>query len=220
MEIDPGVPRRLHAASMSVVVVLGLALAAGCSDDGLANQSSGQAETSTTGTVPPSDAGAGGSEHALDTGGLDGGTTAAGGGTVATSDGPGGDTATATLGPEIATDTDGPATSSSTTIDIATGGTETESTTGGPNQACVDGCAVEFMCGTEWMSAEDCVSWCEANLVEANEFSPFCRDAWEGVSACVATLTCEEFMQWQDPMEFPYPCSDADVTLSVECKGQ
>lgn len=98
--------------------------------------------------------------------------------------------------------------------------TESAESTGPEPQACADGCAVEFACGDEWASEEECVSWCEANLVEAYAFSPFCRAAWEGVSACVATLTCEEFMVWQAPTEFPYPCSDADVILTVECEGQ
>ena len=199
---------------LGAAMMLGLALAAGCSDDGLVNQSSGQAETSTT-SGTPDEAGAGSEHENATTGGVGEGTTAAGGGTAA-SGGSGSDTAT--LDPEVHTSSDGTEVSTGT----ATGDTETETegTTGGPSQACADGCAVEFMCGTEWMSVEECVAWCDANLAKANEFSPFCRDAWEGVSACVATLTCEEFMQWQSPTEFPYPCSDADVTLSVECKGQ
>ncbi len=88
------------------------------------------------------------------------------------------------------------------------------------NEACTNGCAVEFACGSEWKSEEECVSWCEANLEKAYAFSIFCRAAWEGVSACVGTLSCEEFMLWENPVEFPYPCSDADTILSVECKGQ
>jgi hypothetical protein len=206
MEIDLGVRwRPLVPLSPGL---LGLALMAACSDDGLANQSSGQVATSTTGTMLDDVGDTGPNEGPGSTTGLEEGTTVApGGSTAAGSDGLASDTAT--IGPELATSTG-----------TGTGtGTQTEGTTGG-SSACADGCAVEFMCGTEWPSAEDCVAWCEANLVKANEFSPFCRDAWEGVSACVATLTCEEFEQWQSPMEFPYPCSDADVVLSVECKGQ
>lgn len=195
---------------LGIACFLPLLLAAACSDDGLASQSSGQIDTSTTGTVAE-----GGSSH--DPGSAGGATTALEGGTTAalpegTTTSPG-DTGmeTATIGPESLTGSEsGP----------ATGGTETDATTGGPSQACADGCAVEFMCGSEWASVEDCVAWCESNLVLANEFSPFCRDAWEALSACLATLTCEEFAVWQSPMEFPYPCSDADVVQSTECKGQ
>lgn len=196
---------------LEIGLLLPLLLAGACSDDGLASQSSGQIDTSTTGSML--DAGS-----SNEPGSAGASTSAAGDGTTATP--PGGTTTgtggtgtdTATIGPESLTDT-GSAT--------GTSGTETDATTtGGPSQACIDGCAIEFMCGTEWASAEDCVTWCENNLMAANDFSPFCRDAWEALSACLATLTCEEFAVWQDPMEFPYPCSDADTVLSVECKGQ
>jgi hypothetical protein len=199
-------------------LLLGGVLMAACSDDGFINQSSGQAETSTTGNAAsdgPADlTGSVGDPSA--TSGPEEGTSAAppattsGGsdGTAAGSD---------TSGLDIASGTDtstGPGTGSGT-IDTDTEGT----TTGGP-QPCAEGCAVEVMCGTEWMSEEECVMWCEANLMKAEAFSPFCRLAWEGVSTCLATLTCEEFAVWESPMMFPYPCSDADVVLAAECKGQ
>lgn len=119
-----------------------------------------------------------------------------------TTTGPGPDTTETSLG--------------STTESTPTEGTTTE----GGNEACADGCAVEFACGTRWASEQECVMWCEANLEKADAFSPFCRDAWEGVSACLGTLTCEEFAEWESPTVFPYPCSDADVVLDVECEGQ
>lgn len=198
---------------LEIGLLLPLLLAAACSDDGLSSQSSGQIDTSTTGSMLD-----GGSSNDPASGGasstLDGGTAAPPPEGTTTDPGDSG-TATATIGPESLTGT-GSDTGSST----GTSGTETDGTTGGPSQACIDGCAIEFMCGTEWASAEDCVTWCENNLMVANDFSPFCRDAWEALSACLATLTCEEFAVWQNPMEFPYPCSDADTALSVECKGQ
>lgn len=194
-----------------------LALATACSDDGLAMQSSGQVETSTTGEPVADDAITGANAPSTSSGPGEAEDTSGPpppGDTTAASDGP---ADTSTGGPEVLT---GSTTEAETDTGSSSSGSETEGTTGGPNQACVDGCAVEFTCGTEWASAEDCVAWCEANLVEASGFSPFCRDAWEALSACLATLTCEEFMQWESPMAFPYPCSDADVVLSVECKGQ
>jgi hypothetical protein len=76
------------------------------------------------------------------------------------------------------------------------------------------------MCTSDWPSEEDCVLACEANLVEAAAFSPVCADAWENVSECVGTLTCEEYLEWRMPTTFPYPCVDADEGLAFECKGQ
>jgi hypothetical protein len=202
-------------------LLLGLALAVACSDDGFINQSTGQAETSTSGNA--STGGPTGLTASVDPGttsGVDEGSSAS---PPASTSGNGGEAtvgtttdievASTSTGPEPGTDTD--------TTDTGTDtGTDTEgSTTGGPDP-CAEGCAVELMCGTEWMSEEDCVTWCEANLVMAGAFSPFCRLAWEGVSACLGTLTCEEFAQWENPMMFPYPCSDADVVLEVECEGQ
>jgi hypothetical protein len=193
-----------------------LVLATACSDDGLANQSSGQAATSTTGEPVADDALTGANGPSSSSGPSDTTATPPPSDTTAASEGTG---ATSTGGPEIFTET-GTSTDADTGSSGSGSGSETEGTTGGPNQACVDGCGVEFSCGTEWASAEDCVAWCETNLVVADGFSPFCRDAWEALSACLATLTCEEFLQWESPMAFPYPCSDADVVLSVECKGQ
>jgi hypothetical protein len=202
---------------LEIGLVLPLLLAAACSDDGLAAQSSGQIDTSTTGSAVSEGSSNDPGSAGATTGTLEGGTTATPpGGTTSPGD-TGADTAT--IGPESLTGT-GTGANDDTGTSTGTGGTETDATTGGPSQACIDGCAVEFMCGTEWASAEDCVTACESNLVTASEFSPFCRDAWEALSACLATLTCEDFAVWQSPMEFPYPCSDADVALSVECKGQ
>jgi hypothetical protein len=201
MRVIPGFSRWLW---------LGVALAAACSDDGLANQSTGLAETSSTSAAASSPeslttAADPGTTHGLDEG----------------SDGlpPEPSTSTASDGSGPASDSTGREVASGTGTDTGSG-SGSDSTTGEPQSACADGCAVEFLCGSEWMSEEDCVTWCEANLIEAEAFSPFCRDAWEGVSACVATLTCEEFAVWADPMMFPYPCSDADVALAIECKGQ
>jgi hypothetical protein len=115
-----------------------------------------------------------------------------------------------------------PSPSSSTSADSSDGTStgELEDTTGEPNEACANGCAIEFMCGSGWMSEAECVTWCEDNLVMARAFASVCRDAWEAVSACVGTLTCEEFASWVSPTSFPYPCSDADLRLSIDCEGQ
>jgi len=136
-------------------------------------------------------------------------------------------TSTTTLGStgdEGTTSTDAQTSSSGTSSGTTSSSSSSEATgtsTGEEgNEACASGCAVEFACGSEWTSEEECVSWCEANLEKAYAFSIFCRAAWEGVSACVGTLSCEEFMVWENPVRFPYPCSDADTVLSIECKGQ
>jgi hypothetical protein len=76
------------------------------------------------------------------------------------------------------------------------------------------------MCGDEWTSAQECSDWCEANLVEAAAFAPSCADAWEDLSACFATLDCEQFAEYENPQMFPYPCSDEADARAFECKGQ
>jgi hypothetical protein len=122
--------------------------------------------------------------------------------------------------------TSGDESSSSTAVDGTSSGSESSGSDSGSesgvvmHQACTDGCAIEFMCGDEWASAEECTEWCEANLVEAAMFSPFCADAWENLSACFATLDCDQFAEYQAPMMFPYPCSDAADALAFECEGQ
>lgn len=184
--------------------LLVLAVTAACSDDGFPNQSTGQTPTSTT--------------DAAD--GSEGDPTTGAAVTTGMSDGTTVSPPTDSTGESPADSSTG-ATTEQTSGSTGTTGDTTDGTTGDePNAACAAGCAVEFMCGTEWATEEDCVAWCETNLVKAAAFSPFCSAAWENVSACVATLTCEEFAEWENPMMFPYPCSDADVVLSVECKGQ
>lgn len=96
-----------------------------------------------------------------------------------------------------------------------------EGTTGAiVSQACADGCAVEYECGIRWGSAEECTDWCNANLEAAANFSMFCMQAWEALSACLAGLDCDEYAQWEVPMAFPYPCSQEDDALAFECEGQ
>lgn len=192
------------------LLLLGVVQLGACSDDGLATQSAAQSSTSTAGndgstgvTGPPATSAAPDDDTALPTSD-----------TTAASEGPPPQTSSSsgTTGEGSSSGTSGEGTSSSTTSE----GT----TTGGTNQDCADGCAVELLCGTKWMSEADCVMACEDNLLVAADFSLFCRAAWEAVSACVATLTCEEFLEWQSPTMFPYPCSDADVGLASECEGQ
>lgn len=102
----------------------------------------------------------------------------------------------------------------------STGGSGTSDTTGEPTSACQQGCAVQFQCTMEWSSEEECVTACEANLVRAAAFAQACAQAWENVSECLGTLTCEELLEWSMPMTFPYPCADADEGLAFECQGQ
>jgi len=122
--------------------------------------------------------------------------------------------------------------STTTTGDTSTDGSteagdaSTGSTGDTPNQACIDGCMVELACqatcecDTMWRSEQSCVAWCDANLEKAALFSPFCRDAWEALSACFATLTCEEFHAYHNPTMLPYPCSTEAESLAFECEGQ
>jgi hypothetical protein len=83
--------------------------------------------------------------------------------------------------------------------------------------ACVDGCAVEATCGNEWSSELECISWCEDNLIEAGRFSPFCRNAWEGLHACLGTLDCPGF---EDYLMGGRSCQIETFTHAVECEGQ
>jgi hypothetical protein len=113
--------------------------------------------------------------------------------------------------------------SSSTTVDPST----TEDSTGDAhNEACVAGCIVEFgcqdtcECGKTWESEAACVQWCEANLAKAETFTEFCRDAWEGISACIGTLACDEYREFHNPQVPDYPCVDEADLLAFECKGQ
>ena len=74
-----------------------------------------------------------------------------------------------------------------------------------------------------WGNADvdECIDWCEANLVEAGKFALFCQAAWEAVHACVGTLDCTEFTDWCDRNPpFDYPCLSEDLNLEFECKGQ
>ena len=103
---------------------------------------------------------------------------------------------------------------------------DASSSTGDPMTACAAGCEIEYgcqdtcECSTMWKSAEACTQWCEANLEKAALFSPFCRDAWEGMSACYATLDCDEYHQFHNPAVPDYPCVSEAETLAFECKGQ
>jgi hypothetical protein len=104
--------------------------------------------------------------------------------------------------------------------------TDASSSTGDPISACAAGCMVEYACqdtcecDTTWKSEEACTQWCEANLEKAALFSEFCRDAWEGMSACYATLDCEEYHLFHNPAVPDYPCVSEAETLAFECKGQ
>ena len=67
----------------------------------------------------------------------------------------------------------GTSTSSDSSSGDSSSGDSSESSSsggGGPHAACTDGCAVEFMCGTQWKSAEACSDWCEANLDDTSSW--------------------------------------------------
>ncbi|MCH9684593.1 MAG: hypothetical protein K0V04_24365 [Deltaproteobacteria bacterium] len=189
--------------SLGFALLLGSALSLGCSDDGLSSQTNGAADagtSSSTGdgqTAPPSTGETGGAPTDDTTSGPPTPTTGTSGTTGSDSTG----------GTEPTSGTD-------------SSGSDSGSSTGTEPTACEAGCAVEFMCSMAWKTEEDCVTACEDNLVEAGIFSPFCQSAWEMLSACLGTLTCDEYGQWLEPDAFPYPCSDADVALEVECRGQ
>jgi hypothetical protein len=133
-------------------------------------------------------------------------------------------TGNGTTGSDTDTDTTG-GTSSGSSGDSTGGSTDTgaSSTTEGQS-ACQAGCQVEVDCGfcsTEWEDVDECIEWCEANLVKAGEFADFCQAAWENVHACVGTLDCDEFADWCDrEPPFDYPCITEDQTLEFECEGQ
>jgi len=153
--------------------------------------------TPTTGATPPpattdSSTGAGSSDGGTDTGATGSGS---------------GDTTGDTTGGEGSTD--------GGSSDSGSSGT-----TGEPIMPCTEQCEVELMCGEDWKSVRACAEPCEANLVEAELFAPFCRSAWEELALCLGSLTCEEFAEWQSPVEIPYPCISEDEGLVFECKGQ
>ena len=179
------------------VVVLGAALLLGCPTAEPAGHEEGASATtssssSETTSIATSSSGT--------TGDGDTGETTRGDGTTTTSS------------PPSTTTAEG-STSSSDTSDAS-------GTTGEPTSACQQGCAVEVSCTMDWPSEDECVSACEANLVRAAVFAPTCADAWESLSECLGTLTCEEFLEWRMPTMFPYPCVEADEGLQFECKGQ
>ena len=136
-------------------------------------------------------------------------------------------TATTTTVGTSTTDIDTSDSSSTTSTTTSEDTSSSDTSTGDmPNEACVAGCMIEFgcqdtcECGTTWRSEDACVQWCDANLGEAELFSSFCRDAWEAMSACIGTLTCEQYQQFHNPDVPDYPCVSEADTLAFECEGQ
>lgn len=135
-------------------------------------------------------------------------------------------TATTTL-ETSAGETDGSDTSNTDSATASADTSSSEATTGDePNAACVAGCMVEFgcqdtcECATTWRSEQACVQWCDANLDEAELFTEFCRDAWEAMSECLGTLSCEAYQEFHHPSVPDYPCVSEAETLAFECDGQ
>ncbi|MFO0633913.1 MAG: hypothetical protein U0168_13775 [Nannocystaceae bacterium] len=190
-------------ARVSWVLALVAATACGGSDGGTGTSGSSSSEgtgsgsttgASTTTVGSASSEGSSGTTATTGTGDSSGGTTTTGG-----SDSGSGDASTSAS-------------------DSGSSGTDTGAIE--PNPACVAGCAVEFECGTEWGSARECVTWCDANLDAAAMFAQACRDAWEDLSACFGTLSCEDFQAYQAAEVIPYPCQSEAESLSFECDGQ
>lgn len=183
----------------------------GADESSTGDPTTGGVTTTTTGTDPTTGEPAtdSGSTAAVDTG-TDSGTTSE------DTDGTTGDTTGDTTGGTTG-DTTGDTTAAST------GGTEGSSSSGGNSgeEDCAAQCGVVFMCTKGiWETEQDCTDSCVANLEKAGAFSPFCEQAWQSLAVCLGTLTCEEYMQWQAPMEIPYPCLDEDDALAFECEGQ
>jgi hypothetical protein len=200
---------RLDGFGLRFLVTTALSLTVGCPADDApveTTDASTGADGTTTGntTAPPATTApvTGGS---TDTGPATAGTTA--GDTGATSTTSGGDSTTGGTG-----DTGNSTGDSSSSGD--------GSTTGEAVSDCVAGCAVEFSCTMDWASAEECEMACEANLLEAQNLSLFCRFAWEDLHACIGTLTCMEYGEYIAATMFPYPCWMASEALALECAGQ
>ncbi len=107
----------------------------------------------------------------------------------------------------------------------ATGGTESEVSSGPPATPCEARCAVEVACPKVscFVWGEDldtCITECEANLVEAMDWSPQCNDAWEGIEGCIGTLSCEEYTEYCDAAVKDYPCFAEAEIHAIECAGQ
>ena len=188
-----------------------------------------------------------GSGSAGDTDGTTGGMPTSTEATGTMSGGPGGPTTQTSTTASDSTSTAGDSTGEASTGEPGTSATEGSGTTGTPetgssgsgssgggssstgetgttggimSQDCADGCVVEFQCGIQWKSAEECTEFCNANLAAAAQFSPWCMQAWEELSACLGALDCEQFNQWQAAAMFPYPCYQEDDALAFECDGQ
>ncbi len=122
---------------------------------------------------------------------------------------------------ETSTDSTTSGGSSSSGSDSGTDSTGSESSgTGGEAAPCTAGCMTQLECTAVWKNLEACVTACEDNLIQAALFSQFCEIAWENLSACFGTLTCDEYAEYLEAVTFPYPCDLESDALSWECKGQ
>ena len=110
---------------------------------------------------------------------------------------------------------------SSSGSDSGTDSTGSESSgTGGEAAPCTAGCMTQLECTAVWKNLEACVTACEDNLIQAALFSQFCEIAWENLSACFGTLSCDEYAEYLEPTMFPYPCDLESDALGFECEGQ
>jgi len=82
---------------------------------------------------------------------------------------------------------------------------------------CLGYCVVATDCLSEEAmidSFSECLTTCEGDY---ELLTMSCQDAFSGVNSCVATLTCEESLEWWNGDTPPYPCSDeTDVLVNCE----
>lgn len=79
---------------------------------------------------------------------------------------------------------------------------------------CIGYCVVAVECLSEeamYDSFDACLTDCEGGY---DSLSMSCQDAYAGMNACVATLTCEEAGEWWFGDTPPYPCSDETEVLT------
>ncbi len=142
-------------------------------------------------------------------------------GSTSTDTGPSADSTSTGEPPETSSSsgTDSGTSDSGDTTGTDTGDSGSDSS-GGNTLACETNCVVEFMCSDAWMSEQECVAACEANLDKASSFNRFCHYAWQELHLCIGMLSCVEYDEYQAAAVFPYPCWQEVESLALECAGQ
>lgn len=84
-------------------------------------------------------------------------------------------------------------------------------------KVCEDYCAVDSTCLD--VDVEECEGECTEDMEESGIGGVMCRVAFEELLRCIATLTCDEYATWVEPMgATEYPCSDFDAAFEVSCQ--